>query len=169
MKLLIVRHAIAEDRLEFAKREVDDGERPLTAKGIERMRAGTRGLKRVIERVDVLATSPLMRARQTADVLQEGLGAPKPMVVEQLTPGRDPEELADWLGLLPAEATVAAVGHEPDLSELVGWLTTGEAHSLVELKKGGACLLAIPGSPCAGGATLEWLLPPRLMRLLGGS
>ena len=169
MKLLIVRHAIAEDRFEFARHEVDDAERPLTAKGIERMRAGARGLRRAVERVDVLATSPLRRARQTADILQEVLGAPKPTVVEQLTPGREPDELADWLGFLPADATVAVVGHEPDLSELVGWLTTGEAHSLVELKKGAACLLEIPGAPCAGCAALEWLLPPRLMRTLGGS
>jgi phosphohistidine phosphatase len=169
MKLLIVRHAIAEDRFEFAKHEVDDGQRPLTAKGIERMRACARGLKRLIERIDVLATSPLRRARQTADILQESLGAPKPMVVEQLAPGQEPDELADWLGFLPADSTVAVVGHEPDLSELIGWLTTGEAHSLVELKKGAACLLDLPGSPCAGGATLEWLLPPRALRLLDGT
>lgn len=169
MKLLIVRHAIAEDRVEFAKHEVDDGERSLTAKGTERMRAGARGLRRLIERIDVLATSPLKRARQTADILQEGLGAPKPLVVEQLAPGRGPGELADWLGSLPADATVAVVGHEPDLSELVGWLTTGEAHSLVELKKGAACLLDVPGSPGASGATLEWLLPPRALRLLAGT
>lgn len=168
MNLLLIRHGIAEDRFEFAKRATNDDERPLTDKGIVRMREGSKGIRRLVPSLDVLASSPLTRARQTADVVQKAYGSPRPMIAEALSPGREPEEIADWLGLLPTEATVAAVGHEPDLSELVGWLTTGERHGFVEMKKGGACLLEITGSPRACSARLEWLLTPRQLRLLAG-
>jgi phosphohistidine phosphatase len=132
------------------------------------MRAGAEGLKRLAPSLDVLASSPLTRARQTADILQKVYGSPRPMIVEALSPGRDPEEVADWLALLPADATVAAVGHEPDLSELVGWLATGERHGFVEMKKGGACLLEMASSPGACSARIEWLLTPKQLRLLAG-
>lgn len=63
MELLIIRHAIAEDPVEHAKRGRGDDERPLTAKGVERMRQGAAGLRRLVPRVDVLAASPLARAQ----------------------------------------------------------------------------------------------------------
>jgi phosphohistidine phosphatase len=168
MQLLIIRHAIAEDRAEFARRGKDDEERPLTAKGAERMRQGALGLQSLLGRVDILATSPLRRARQTADIVQDALKAPKPTVTDALAPGRGPEALAAWLDPLPAEATVAVVGHEPDLSELVGWLLGGQARSLVALKKGAACLLDVAGPPGPGNAQLLWLLTPKQLRTLGG-
>jgi phosphohistidine phosphatase len=166
MNLLLIRHGIAEDRFEFARENGNDDERPLTEKGVARMRAGAEGLVRLVPALDVLASSPLTRARQTADIVQKVYGKPRPMIVDALYPGREPEEVADWLGFLPADATVAAVGHEPDLSELVGWLATGERHGFVEMKKGGACLLEIAGSPGACSARIEWLLTPRQLRLL---
>ena len=168
MQLLIIRHAIAEDRVEFARKGTDDDARPLTAKGIERMRQGALGLQRVVDRVDVLATSPLRRARQTADIVQDALKAPKPMVTDALAPGHGPEAVAAWLDPLPSDATVAVVGHEPDLSELVGWLLSGQARSLVALKKGAACLLDVAGPPGPGSAALLWLLTPKQLRTLGG-
>ena len=169
MQLLIIRHAIAEDRLEFGKHQMPDDERPLTARGVERMRQGALGLARTIGRVDVLATSPLRRAHQTANIVQDALHAPKPMVVDELSPGRDAAAFAAWLGVLPADATVAVVGHEPDLSELIGWFTAGQARSFVAFKKGAACLLDIDGQPRAGSAQLLWLLTPKQLRSLGGS
>lgn len=169
MQLLIIRHAIAEDRVEYATLGRSDDDRPLTAKGVERMRQGAAGLKRLLPRIDVLATSPLRRARQTAAIVQDALDAPKPMLRDELSPGSAPGAVAGWLGMLPSEAVVAVVGHEPDLSELVGWLTAGEAHSIVELRKGAACLLEIAGRPEPGGAVLRWLLAPKQLRLLAGT
>lgn len=168
MQLLIIRHAIAEDRVEHAKRGRNDDERPLTAKGVERMRQGAAGLQRLVPRVDVLATSPLRRAQQTAAIVQDALDAPKPMMRDELAPEGAPAALADWLGFLPPDGIVAIVGHEPHLSELIGWFTTGEPRSTVELKKGSACLLEIAGTPQAGSAVLRWLLTPRQLRLLAG-
>lgn len=169
MQLLIVRHAIAEDRVEHAARGLQENDRPLTTKGMERMRQGAAGLKRLVARVDVLAASPLERARQTAAIVQDALGAPKPVLRDDLSPESSPSALARWLGALPQDGTVAVVGHEPHLSELIGWLTTGEAHSTVELRKGGACLLEITGTPRPGSAVLLWLLTPKQLRLLGGA
>jgi phosphohistidine phosphatase len=166
MQLLIVRHAIAEDRVQHAAHGRNDDERPLTAKGAERMRQAAAGLKRLVPRVDVLGSSPLRRAQQTAAIVQDALDAPKPMFRDELLPAQGPGALAEWLGFLPADAVVGIVGHEPHLSELVGWLTTGETRSLVELKKGSACLLEISGRPQAGSAVLRWLLTPRQLRLL---
>jgi phosphohistidine phosphatase len=166
MQLLIVRHAIAEDRVEHAATGRGDDERPLTAKGAERMRQAAAGLRRLVPRIDVLGSSPLERAQQTAAIVQDALDAPKPMIRDELLPERAPGALAEWLGFLPADAVVAIVGHEPHLSELVGWLTTGQACSLVELKKGSACLLEISGRPQPGSAVLRWLLTPKQLRLL---
>lgn len=168
MQLLIIRHAIAEDRAEFAWKGKNDDARPLAAKGIERMRQGALGLQHLLGQVDVLGTSPLRRARQTADIVQDALKAPKPAVVDALAPGRGPEAVAAWLDPLPAGATVAVVGHEPDLSELVGWLLSGEARSLVVLKKGAACLLDIGSPPGPRSAELLWLLTPKQLRALAG-
>jgi phosphohistidine phosphatase len=169
MQLLIIRHAIAEDRVEHAARGLHDDQRPLTAKGVERMRQGAAGLRRVVPRVDVLAASPLKRAQQTAAIVQDALDAPKPMLRDELSPESPPGALASWLGFLPQDATVAVVGHEPHLSELIGWFTTGEARSTVELKKGAACLLEIAGAPQPGSAVLLWLLTPKQLRLLGNT
>ncbi|MCU0971870.1 MAG: phosphohistidine phosphatase SixA [Gammaproteobacteria bacterium] len=168
MNLLLIRHGIADDRFEFARRNGNDDERPLTEKGIARMRSGAAGLLRLVPALDVLASSPLTRARQTADIVQEAYGKPRATIVDALSPGREPEDVGDWLSLLPVEAKVAAVGHEPDLSELVGWLTTGEPHGFVAMKKGGACLLEIATAPGACSARIEWLLTPRQLRLLAG-
>jgi phosphohistidine phosphatase len=167
MQLLIIRHAIAEDRVEHAARGHHDDQRQLTAKGAERMRQGAAGLKRLVPRVDVLAASPLKRAQQTAAIVQEALDAPKPMLRDELSPESAPGALASWLGLLPPDGLVAVVGHEPHLSELIGWFTTGEARSTVELRKGAACLLEITGTPQPGSAVLLWLLTPKQLRLLG--
>ena len=169
MQLLIIRHAIAEDRVVHAQLGRNDDERPLTAKGVERMRQGAAGLRRLVPRVDVLASSPLARAQQTAAIVQDALDAPKPMLRDELAPGAKPAALAEWLAFLPSDGIVAVVGHEPHLSELIGWLTTGEARSTVELKKGAACLLEVGSRPQAGSAVLRWLLTPKQLRLLAAT
>jgi phosphohistidine phosphatase len=181
--LLVVRHAIAEDRERFARRGECDDLRPLSAKGKRRFRDGARGLAGLVERIDLLVASPLVRARQTADLLAAAYReAPPRDETDALRPGAPPRELADWLaaragggrdgspgdGGLTAGATVAVVGHEPHLSALVAWLVTGSGHAWIRLKKGSAVLLELHGTPSAGGATLLWALEPRQLRRLAG-
>lgn len=167
MKLLVIRHAIAADREEWAQTGEDDRLRPLTGKGRKRMRAGARGLRRLVPSLDLLATSPLVRAVQTAEILRDSYGSLQTVVLDALAPDQKPDELLRWLQARPADSTLAIVGHEPHLSELIGWLLTGSEATLLRFKKGAACLLEFGGAPQRGGAVLQWALTPAQLRRFG--
>jgi phosphohistidine phosphatase len=163
MDLLIVRHAIAMEREEW--RDRPDTERPLTAAGRERMERNVRGLRRIHPELDRIATSPLVRARQTAGILADGYRGPPVLEVAPLAPGGRPEEVAEWVGGRTGER-IALVGHEPDLGRLVSWFLYGDSLPPLEMKKGGACLLRFTLAIGARRASLRWFLPPRVLRRL---
>ncbi len=167
MNLLVIRHGIAEDREEWAQTGESDDERPLTELGRDRMKQNARGLQRVVKEVEVLATSPLTRAVQTAELVAKRYGDLAAVVVEDLIPERPVAALLPWLQGLDDVDTVGVVGHEPHLSMLVSWLLTGRQDSLLDLKKGGACLLEFAQEPAAGKAKLLWVLTPKQLRRLG--
>ncbi|MDE2489670.1 MAG: phosphohistidine phosphatase, partial [Elusimicrobia bacterium] len=102
-------------------------------------------------------------AAQTAALAAEALGA-EVLECPALIPGRPPEEALDWLRGR-REGRVALVGHEPQLSRLASWLLTGDARSVLRLKKSQALLLDLP-RPAPGRATLLWSLAPRHLRAL---
>lgn len=166
MKLLIVRHAKAEDRETFAATGADDAERPLTGAGREQVRQAARTLKDLVPRIDVLATSPLTRARETARLLAREYKRLKPVEMPELSPGLSEKAVVAWLAEQPADAVVALVGHEPDLSVFASWLLTGRKHPILALKKGAACLLEFEAKPDPGGAVLAWSLTPVQLRRL---
>lgn len=168
MKLLLVRHAIAEDRAEFESTGEPDEKRPLTQEGRKKMKRAAAGLVELISRVDILATSPLTRAQQTAEILARQLDDATPTVVEALDPMQSYEALLDWLRRLDDVDTVCAVGHEPHLGGLASWLMTGNEKPLFEFKKGGACLLEFDGVIERGAAQMRWLLTPGQLRTMGG-
>jgi phosphohistidine phosphatase len=168
MKLLVIRHAIAEERDSFAATGAPDSQRPLTDDGRKKMRAGVRGLRELVSRIHVLATSPLLRAAQTAEIVAKEYGHDlQARTVEELSPERRPDELLGWLRTHQLGDTVAVVGHEPHLGFLVGWLLTGRNDSFVDFKKGGAVLLEFDDPPSGGNAVLAWALTPRILRSLG--
>jgi phosphohistidine phosphatase len=164
MKVLIIRHARAEER-GLLKR---DAGRRLTNGGRKDMRKAAKGLTRLVANLDILATSPLVRARQTAEILADVLDDSAPTELDLLAPGGRPEKLVAWLGNQREDATVALVGHEPDLSRFAGFVLTGEAQSLLELKKGAVCLIEFERKPAAGEGRLLWLLAPAQLRRLAG-
>jgi phosphohistidine phosphatase len=164
MKLLVVRHAVALEREEFAATGKPDDLRPLTDRGRRKMRRAARGLRRLVPHLDVLATSPLTRAAQTADLLSEAFHGIQVTPVDELAPDTPPDALVPWLRTLKPSDVAAVVGHEPHLGFLLGWLLTGRHASFIELRKGGACLLEFEDPPAAGGATLLWALPPKQLR-----
>ena len=166
MELLVVRHAIAGEREDFARTGRPDGERPLTGAGRKRFEEGARGLLRLVPSIDLLATSPLVRAMETADVLRDAYGRLRTVKLEELSPDARPADLLPWLGAQRRRPTVAVVGHEPHLSALVEHLLTGRSGGFLALKKGGACLLAFGRAPAAGGAELRWLLTAGQLRRL---
>lgn len=124
------------------------------------------GIARLVPTIDVLATSPLARAAETAEIVAQAYES-KPVVLEALAPDRDPDEVVRWLQKQPTDHTVGIVGHEPHLSTLAGYLLTGTRASFIDLKKGGACRLDLSGAPQPGKGNLKWLLAPRDLRRLG--
>ena len=164
MRLLVIRHAIAEELTAGDDRA--DAERRLTGRGRRRMRAGAAGLARVVDRIDVLATSPLVRAEQTATIVSDAFDGLTLTRVDALA-NKPVKDVLRWVQGQAADATVALVGHEPQLGMLVSWLLSGEQRSFVNFRKGGACLLEFPRGVRAGRATLLWMLAPRELRKLG--
>jgi phosphohistidine phosphatase len=166
MRLLLIRHAIAEDRDAFAHGGRPDAERPLTDAGRKKMRRNARGLHAVVGELDLLATSPFTRARETAELVSEAFPDLTVTDAPALAHGGSPDELLAWLLRQRAER-VALVGHEPDLGTLIAWLVTGDATPFVTLRKGGACLLTFEGPPGPGLAELRWVLTPKLLSRFG--
>lgn len=167
MRLLAIRHAIAEDREEFARKHDDDGARPLTREGRDKMRQGARGLKRLVPEIDRIAASPLKRALGTAKILARVYDGLEVEQVETLAPGTPLEQALAWAAGLPEQGTVAFVGHEPDLSSLVCALLANTDDPFLEFQKGAACLLEFTGPVARGTATLSWFLGPKHLRRLG--
>src|SRR4051812_43352517 len=97
MRLLLIRHARAEDRRTFARTGKSDDQRPLTADGIRRMTKAAHGLHKLIPAIDLLATSPLRRAVETARIVAEIYEDLYFTEREELAPDADPERLIDWL------------------------------------------------------------------------
>lgn len=167
MELLVIRHAIAEERELFAATGGSEDLRPLTDRGRERMREGARGLARVVKRVTVLATSPYTRAEETAGIVAAAFGGPEPEALDLLRPEGDHRALSDWLRGLARNDTVAIVGHEPHLSGFVCYMLTGRDGAFIRLKKGAVCLLSLSEPVRPGGAVLQWALAPNHLRKLG--
>ena len=167
MDLLVIRHAIAEDRDEFAESGQPDDERPLTDSGRRKMKDAARGLHEVVGRIDHLATSPLVRAVQTAEIISEEFDIGPAEEIPHLSPDARPEDFSRWVAVHADKGVVAIVGHEPNLSSLVSWLIAGSGGSRIEMKKGGACLVTFDGEVEARLGTLSWLMTPRILRQLG--
>jgi phosphohistidine phosphatase len=164
--LLVIRHAIAEDKDAFARTGRPDSERPLTKRGRKEMAKVAKGLRREVESLDVLAASPLVRAAQTAAIVAAAFDDVSVATVPALAPDAAPRAFASWLAAQGRARIVAVVGHEPHLGALVTWLLSGLRTSRVEIDKGGACLLEIAGRPGPRCATLLWSLPPSVLARL---
>jgi phosphohistidine phosphatase len=162
MELLIVRHAIAFERDRHRWR--DDGARPLSPAGIRRARKAASGLKGFTEAPDRLLTSPLVRARQTAQILTDVAGWPQAEETSELSPGRSALAVLNLLGK-DRSALVALVGHQPGLGALLTACLLGDGASLpIEMKKNAVACVSFEGSPRAGSAFLKWLATPRMLR-----
>lgn len=162
-ELYLIRHGIAAERREYS----DDASRPLTEKGQARTQQVARRLKALGCEVDCILTSPLVRAQQTADILQTaGLAATVETSV-CLAPGGDLQAwlgwLAQWQQQLP-QGRLALVGHEPDLSHWAQQLVHGQRSDRWVLKKAGVIGVSVPAAGQAiGNGYLFWLTPPRLL------
>lgn len=167
MKLLIVRHADAGDRDEFAKTGKSDDQRPLSEKGRDQVKNGVAGLKKLVPSVDLIVTSPYVRAVQTAEGVREIYGKVPQEETGTLEPEVAPAEFEAWLKSQRDYEVVVAVGHEPHLSTLATWFIAGVEDSRIDMKKGGACLLVFDGRAKKGAGTLRWLMGPKELAAVG--
>ena len=162
MNLYIVRHAIAVEH--GTPGYEDDSQRPLTDNGRKKMKKISRSLDRLGLQLDVILTSPYVRARDTAKILADRFSMTEKIYFsENLIPPGNFEALVFEIHEKYDLANVALVGHEPMLSSLISWLTTGETEARIMLKKGGVAFLSSDSLFQDGRATLQWLLTPAIM------
>jgi phosphohistidine phosphatase len=169
MHVLFIRHAVAELREEFAATGKDDAFRPLSDQGRRKMQRAVRGLKALVPRLRLVATSPLTRAVETAQIVCQAYGNLKRVKLDALCPESPVEDLLPWLRSQRGETPVALVGHEPHMSCAISWLLTGASTPIVVMKKGAACLIEAADSDDGEEARLRWLLQPAQLRMLAES
>ena len=136
----------------------DDDARELTATGVDQLRAGASIWRRLNLRPDVVLSSPLPRALQTAEIFCETSGS-QPIADDRLRPGASWGDLARAMAAHPNARRVMFVGHEPDLSTAVAHLSGAAS---VRLRKGGLACVEFYGVPEPGGGEIAWLLDPDL-------
>ncbi len=167
MELYILRHGIAEEAATAPGQR--DSTRRLTKEGAKKIRQVAMGMKAANLQLDLILTSPYVRARQTAEIVAGILKVPKAVAVSAtLTPDGEPAKIIKELNARCGKHnSVLLAGHEPCLSRLISFLLAGDAFLVINLKKGGLCKLTVgrlkPG-PCA---MLEWLLTPGQARSIG--
>jgi phosphohistidine phosphatase len=154
--LYFVRHGKAGHHSAAA----DDDERRLTDAGRVALKAAAPLLGRLNLRPDVVLSSPLPRALETAELVMEGIGdSGQPVADDRLRPGADWGDLARAMAAHPDARRVMFVGHEPDLSAAMRLLTGANS---VRMRKGGIGCVEFPGVPEPGSGELAWLLDPDL-------
>jgi phosphohistidine phosphatase len=163
MFLYLVRHAVAGNA--DPAKWPDDRDRPLTPDGEKKFCEVAAGLASLEPKVDVVLSSPLVRAWQTAQILEKHAGWPEPRKSDALA-FAIPAEVIDALQPHAGVSSMALVGHAPSMQEFASYLLTGDPDAVpITLRKGGViCLQTDGGAPRAGGAVLEWLARPRILR-----
>jgi phosphohistidine phosphatase len=168
MNLYLLRHdiSVAKDDPKINS----DEERPLTKKGVKRMRKAAKGLRALEIDFDRILTSPLARARQTADIVAKKLDLETRLEdLQELSPHTPAEELVSSLAAYRDAHNLLLVGHEPLLSETASYLLTKEKALRLQLKKGGVCCVEVESFETGSAAVLQWILTSRQLRLLADS
>jgi phosphohistidine phosphatase len=162
IELYLVRHGLAGERGTYA----NDDERPLTDEGKKKTKQVAKQLHKLGLQFDVMLTSPLVRARQTAEIL---MGAGLAEQLEEFAALGHGGELQTWLEWFEGwkqsdKKALALVGHEPDLTTWAETLIWGRPEEKLVLKKAGVIGLLLPKEVSAiGNSQLFWLTPPRFL------
>lgn len=160
MRLYLIRHAWAEEPDEAAW--PDDAQRPLTADGRKRFRRVADALAGRGVRPEVIATSPFVRARETAQILVKALPEAPPVVeLPALEPNSNLAALLEWTaGRIEDE--IACVGHMPGIAYLLAMLV-GTSEGRVEFKKGAVAAIDFDSDPIAGTGQLTWFITAKML------
>jgi len=166
MELYLLRHGEAGKRMPVS---IKDQERSLTASGKEEIEEVGKAMADLEYEFDLIATSPLVRARDTASIVNKALDRKtEPEEWSELSPEGSREALYRRLAKLRPDASLLCVGHEPYLTTVISEVTQrGDGSSegfRIVLKKGGLAKLSLTTfSPRASGE-LRWLLTPKQIR-----
>jgi phosphohistidine phosphatase len=154
MKLYFLRHGIAD----WPNWKDDDDKRPLTPDGIEKMKAEAKTIKRLKPELDLILSSPLPRAKQTAEIVADKLGM-KVHIAPSMAPGFNATKLAGLIKEHSKAESIMFTGHEPDLSTIISRLIGG---GRIVMKKGGLARLDFEDDDTQHGQ-LVWLLGPKVL------
>jgi phosphohistidine phosphatase len=164
MILYVVRHALAEEAAAGA-----DDARHLTDIGRQRTQKAAAGMRALAIELDVILTSPIARAAETAAIIAEAYeNTPAPRVLDELATGVPPIDAIAALAPFGRDESVMIVGHEPQLSALISILLTGEPDGMhLRMRKGGCVALDLPAKGIEpGAAELHWMMTQRQLRKL---
>jgi phosphohistidine phosphatase len=166
MDLYVLRHGIALER--GTRGFEDDSARPLTPKGRRQLRKLSPVIGKLAGDINLILSSPLARARQTAEIVAAELKLRKRLKFSNaLAPGGAPALLVRQLSReKPRPEKVLLVGHEPDLGRLVSLLTCGNTSLQLDFKKAGLCKLEAEKLRAGKCAVLAWLLTPKQMKMM---
>lgn len=166
LNLFILRHGIAVEH--GTPGYASDDDRPLTPKGKRQMHKIASSFRAMKLRFDLILSSPLVRARQTAEIVAADLKLKKRLAfADELKPGGDLKSLVRKINALDASPeNLLLVGHEPYLSELTSWFVTGRTDARFILKKGGFAKLEAQQLRAGKCASLAWMLAPFQMKLI---
>ncbi len=163
MMLYIMRHGLAEEPTPKG----DDGARKLTSKGADKIRKAAAGMHGAGRAFNMILTSPITRAAQTAEIVADELGGPKPKAVPELSTSASPANALEALAKLRLPESVLVVGHEPTLSRLASLMLVGSTESAgIKLKQGGVIALEFADRIEPGAAKLCWMMTQRQLRQL---
>jgi len=162
LELYLIRHGVAEERGDAWP---DDTKRPLTDRGMARLRKEARGLARLGVTLDIVVTSPLVRTRQTAEIVAAAFD-PRPHVVlsDAMAPGATFQAVMTELEKHARKARIALVGHEPGIGELAARLVG--ARQAIEFKKGAVCRIDVDALPPTSPGALRYFLPAKVLRTI---
>ena len=160
MKLIFVRHGIATGH--YSQDQYIDFERELTDEGIKRLNKTFKSFKKYIPKIDVIFSSPLARAIQSAEIFWDFYPESDLELMGDLDILDDPLHLVEYISFLPADGCYAFVGHDPHLTTVIAsLLALHPEHEFMTIKKGGICVLE---GRMWEGFTLELLISPKFLK-----
>jgi len=163
--LYVLRHGIAAEASDW---NGPDADRPLTSEGIKKMKQAALAMRKLDITFNHLFTSPWKRAQDTAAIVAKAYHAEDSLIISKPLAGNgDPEKVIQRLAeTVKSWETAMIVGHEPYLSRLISVLVTGKTSMSLDLKKGGLVKLSADALSYGHCATLEWCLPPKVLKKL---
>lgn len=162
MELYFLRHGIATPKEQGGP----DGERPLVAEGIRKTQIAAEALRKLEINFDRILTSPLVRARQTADIVANALQAQARLEELDELAGEPVKDLVRALAKFKGSERLLLVGHQTQMGDAIAYLLGAKDGAQVDLKKSGICMIEVDSMPPKSPATLRWMLSPKHMNLM---